>query len=369
MTFFRDKEVGIKTYLEHNLSHHLEIEIHQMLKDGYQPHDIAKDLLQRIGIERMTTETKLRILNFAHNCGYSKGVANYIKLRIERSKNPPWGLFAHMIFEAGIPYSRNLADYMFEGAQVHKSLADLVEFQNWDSLDPRFKELRKSVKNSLKKNLSDKRDRLIEKIKFMREQRILEQEKLAIDQLTTLFPDDPFLKDKENHFELRWAQDIIRKRASANREARIEKQSIALDNEQKKWVSEMKKNLPDLLKNFPDQAYNIAITFKMMELPALAVIALQSAPKEEDCEWLLIETLIEMGRAVVALDAIHNIEKSYASKPGTSFAANYLRAQALWKLEEKQLAISIISSIIKIRPQYRSATALLSQWMGETHVS
>jgi hypothetical protein len=56
------------------------------------------------------------------------------------------------------------------------------------------------------------------------------------------------------------------------------------------------------------------------------------------------------------------MEIKYISDPETTFAVSYLRAQALQGLGQHGSALEIMQSIVRVRPNYRSAHSLILEW-------
>jgi hypothetical protein len=80
--------------------------------------------------------------------------------------------------------------------------------------------------------------------------------------------------------------------------------------------------------------------------------------------WLRAEILIHARRFVDLLEELDELELLFAHDPESTSSVIYLRAQALWGLDQRALAISMMESLVKSRLHYRSADALLAEWKG-----
>ena len=111
-------------------------------------------------------------------------------------------------------------------------------------------------------------------------------------------------------------------------------------------------------------AYNLAIGLYFIELYHEALQVIRRAPESSAKDWFYLELLLRCGRYLECLDEVNQIELKYSADPESTFAATYIRAQALWGLGQTGSAIELLRSIVDIRPSYRSAHSLLNEWAG-----
>jgi tetratricopeptide (TPR) repeat protein len=86
------------------------------------------------------------------------------------------------------------------------------------------------------------------------------------------------------------------------------------------------------------------------------------APAVPPNDWLRAELLVHARRFVEGLEHLKHLEVRYVDDPETSFAVSYLKAQCLQELGQKDAALEILKSIVRVRPNYRSAHALIQEW-------
>lgn len=340
----------------------IERDINSLLKDGLSVSSVGAALFRRLEQERLTPSQKLEIYQFAYNAGIHGAILDHFAKRIKVGKAIPWALFVQLLHENGIKYRQGLATHIFEGAQTQKALKELLNFYRWDHLDPRFHPLRTSRDKDRQAEFGRIKQRLKEKIIYLQDQRMLDEEKRAIEKYEEMYPDDPFVQEQKSAFKERWARELIHLRASSLRESKIRRSVKEHDSYTTSWIKLIQKELDRLQKSFPHQMYDLAVGFMMLDLPELSVSALERCQRSENIEWLLAEALIAADRPLDSIGLLYEIELKYAAKPETSFGVGYLRAQALWKLGQEEMAIGILTSIINIRPKYRSAHALLEEW-------
>ena len=61
-------------------------------------------------------------------------------------------------------------------------------------------------------------------------------------------------------------------------------------------------------------------------------------------------------------EAVNHLEIKYVDDPETTFAVAYLRAQCLRELGQEAAALETLRSLVRVRPNYRSAHALILEW-------
>jgi hypothetical protein len=134
----------------------------------------------------------------------------------------------------------------------------------------------------------------------------------------------------------------------------------------------------DLLKDPSEEAVALAVDFAVSQLmwdnedgaihlldQVLERLKKNHSKETVPTDWLRAEILLRGRKFVSLLDHLTWLETAYADDPETVFSVQYLRAQALWGLNQKFVAIEIIEGLLQARPDYRTAHALLDQWKEE----
>ena len=114
----------------------------------------------------------------------------------------------------------------------------------------------------------------------------------------------------------------------------------------------------------PSASYNFAIMFYFMGCFEEALIICQKSDAKENQPWFTIELLLKTRRYLQALEAIDEMQPSFANDPEAQFSSTYLKAIAYWGLHQGATAIELMQSIVNVRPEYRSAQSLFSKWNG-----
>jgi thioredoxin-like negative regulator of GroEL len=208
----------------------------------------------------------------------------------------------------------------------------------------------------------------------MRANRMFEQELSVLDEFQAEIPGEPEIKQAKEAYNLRWARDIV-----ANSAANSGTSDNPTDDLQRKlqskadWLSEDQLDNKDLVvkraieiaQGDPQLAYDLAIALHMMDFNSEAIEVLDCAVESPATDWLRLELMIRARQFVTALEEANNLELRYAGVPDSSFSVTYARARALYGLGQTETAIDLLKSIVRIRPHYKSAQSLLTEWNGD----
>lgn len=345
------------------MANRIERKIHRLLVVGKSPKNIFDELTRDLFQKKISMEERLSIFSFGLNAGlYQQLLANFVETFHEKAP-VPWGHYIHLLDTLRINPNREVIESVIKGARRQKNLETLSMVRSWDRHDKRFHEFRSAIENKRRDDHDNKKQVMIEKIEFYRSQRMVDEEKRALKVLLKMFPNDIAIQEEHEKFQRQWAREIIAQNSRDVREARIVDQKKPGKRELlliKCITDEMLR----ILGKDNKHAYNFAIALKTMAhpLPALKVLAM--ADDAWEVEWLKIELLIDSGRFIDCLNAVHDLEMRYAHDPETTFAATYARAKALNGLGQSGPAIDLLQSIVSVRPNYRSAYSLMAEWAG-----
>lgn len=228
---------------------------------------------------------------------------------------------------------------------------------------PAVREIREKLSQSLSIKLQKQRDQLFEKLKFFRAQGIIEEERRVLALIERSYPDDPELWQIRTSFKERWAQHILN-RPRPSRTIHLPRRPTRSSDELK-FVSFVSVELKKLIRAHPSNAYDAALCLLFMEAYTEALDVLGFHTMNQASDWLRLELHLMSGQYLNALEDCRQVEIRYSDQPETAFAASYGRAQALYGLGKTSEAIEVLSSLLRVRPSYRSAGSLLLKWEGE----
>lgn len=343
------------------MANRAERKIHRLLTVGKSAREIFDELTIDLFQKKVSEAERLSIFSFGLNAGlYQQMLANFVEVFHEKTPTP-WGHFLVLLDKLKIKPGPEIIESVIKGAKRQERVENLSLVHSWDLLDPRFSQMRQEVEKARKQKFSDKKQMLLDKIEFYRNQRMADEERRAIRVLLKMYPDDPLVKSEFDQFQKQWARDVVARNTDENRDNRI-LQNPKLDTVHVKTAKILVDAMLMEAQKKPHSAYNFAIGLKMMGLAEFGLRVLQFADDNWASEWLGIELLIDCGRFVDCLNAVHELELKYADDPETTFAATYARAKALHGLGQSGPAIDLLQSIVNVRPNYRSAFTLMTEW-------
>lgn len=346
----------------------LEIEIHNLFQEGASTEFVSRELVAKYEKHEVLSPSEIEGLShFLITCGRFDLLKKlYIKC-IHRSKISlfPVGYLIEAITKQNKPITDQVIDIC--DAIIAKQPFETTALQS-----PQIKLFSVQVATELRemqKNYSDDRlkqkTRLIEQLNHYRVAQLPEQEEAVLQQLTKLYPQDLEIGLlKQAHLEKK-ADDIL-ERVISKRVFSKAKSSLARDATTTEFLDEMDKNIlkiaAELQQTQPDQLYNLAILSFQFELYNTCIKVLEKAPETAAINWLRAEALMEAGRFLDLLHIVEFLETQAHLSADSAFGVTYLKAIAYHGLGQKELALSLMESILKIVPFYRSAEALIIEW-------
>lgn len=225
--------------------------------------------------------------------------------------------------------------------------------------------------------LQEEKAMLYEKLQFMRDNHMLEQEAQILNELLALYPNDAELGLAKKDLQIRWAKNVIASSTSKKNEnlSMLRGGTWPEDNIESALIKSLVIDRSiELASEYPERAYDLAIGLKFMDCPkeALEVLELQKKQPPDKIksslmptDWLYLELLLEARQYLRAFEETKKMEVQYSAAPETAPAIIYSRAQALWGLGQNEPAIELMKTLVRIRPDYKSAQSYLALWIGE----
>ncbi|MGE0631845.1 MAG: hypothetical protein AB7O96_05530 [Pseudobdellovibrionaceae bacterium] len=200
-------------------------------------------------------------------------------------------------------------------------------------------------------------------MQFFFTQHMLEQERKLLNKFEKLYPGDREIAEQKKAFIERNARDVLSKKNTSIPFV-VPFETNPLSATETAATSQIYQASEEHLVETPEYAIDFAVLFEMMDDYDHAFAALRFALPSLSQKWLECELLLLSRRYLEALELIRSIEAELAADPETVYACAYLRAQSLWGLGERSVAIEILEGLVVSRPQYRSAASLLQIWRG-----
>lgn len=344
----------------------LEAEISSLMSHLGDLDLVADELVRRWDRNLLDENEQIDCAQFLVSAGlYSRLFEQVLRL-LASGHTLPWTQFAEALGRARVKLSNKDVRTLFEGAEEQDQIDAFVRSQQLDIWDRRFAERRAQAQGKRALAIAQKKQALKDRLEFMRNNRMYDEERKVLEEIQVLFPDEPEFKSDRNSFELRWAREVIAKSSTSVTDPtqdlawKIEK----LTPEQQSSKSLIVARAKELAHENPRLAYDLAVCLHFMDFNSEAIDVLAEAERSPSADWLRLELMIRARQYVNALDEASKLEVDYADDPEAVFAVVYARARALWGLGQNLMAIDLLRSLVRIRPQYKSAHSLLMDWTG-----
>lgn len=346
------------------MSEALEMAIRDLLISEGNSNRVAESFIKRIfrdGTEPAEVES---FLNFLIQAGYYQELLKFFAHELRLKHTVHLLALCHLLHKSGFQPHSDFLNSLFIAQDNSKESYTLSHYSPWESLDPRFVELKATTLNKLREHHLAERESLIQKLEFFRNHRMLEEEKKLLLELANRYPGDPQFYQEQEEFHLRWARSVISRKATDLLDVELDPTEEIFSEQAIGCIQAILSTMKFLAQRDPRLAYDFAIGFYFLDLFENAREILDYAQPSLSVDWFQVELLLKSRRYVECLDFIQTVEKRYANDPETTFGATYYRALALGSLGQTSTAIELLKSIVTIRPHYRSAHALLLKWGG-----
>ena len=347
--------------------HKIEYLIHNLLVLHDAP-DIAADYLLKHYENETTSFEELKVISqFLLNCGFYATLVNFLTRKLKYDEVLPWGHFAEALIRSNMSVSLEVRKAVIEGAKSQKALGELSLCQQLDTVDEKIVTARESRKKSfLKKQLALKED-LLAQYEMFKSQGLIQEEHKLIDRFVRFFPQDPSMAKAKELLHERQAMDLLFKKSQTKAISKKNYYYETLEPELEPLFANIENYMLQELQKDATLGLDFMVCQLMWDRPdsALKIAEHISAETESGqliLDWLMAESYLRARRFVELLNHIAFLEAKYVHDPEITFAALYLRAQALWGMEQKYSAMEMMESLLAARPKYRSAHALLDEW-------
>lgn len=345
----------------------IEMMIHNLLV-LHGSSDIAADhLLKQFENENTSFEELKTISKFLLNCGFYATLVAFLIKKLKFDNRIPWGHLAEALVKANMSVSIEIRKALFEGAKSQKIIGELSLCQRLDLIDDRILQSRESRKKSfLKKQLRFKEDLLAQYEMFKSQGLVVEEEKL-IERFIHFFPNDPTMRKAKETLHERQAMDLLVKKTQQKSFGKKTFFYDFADPKTDEIIKTIELTMIEELKSDSTLGVDFMVAMMMWERPQSALRISEYVIRTNEfvakvVDWLMADAYLQSRHFVELLNFVAFLESKYVSDPEVTFAAIYLRAQALWGMEQKYSAMEMLESLLTIRPKYRSAHALLDEW-------
>lgn len=347
----------------------LELEIQTLLKHHVELDLTADALIKKYENEKLSLSEFETIATFLLHSGFCATLTDLIVRKLGDQSKTPWGHFAEALFLSSALIEPEVKKAILEGAEEDHALALLSRSRHLDHFEEEIPRQRGLRQQNFKEKSKLQRQDLLQELDVMRSQGLHAEEDKLIEKMNRLFPNDSEILKLRTALKERLALDFIAKRPRPKHQVFIP-QHEPKDAATQEALDQIEKEMTAILEREPELKSWLANDFALAMIvwenfeSALRLLAMNTETHYET-DWLRAEALLGGRRHAELLNHLTFLETAYSQDPDNIYAVHYLRAQALWGLNQKMMAIEILEGMIVSRPQYRSASALLDQWKDD----
>ena len=207
---------------------------------------------------------------------------------------------------------------------------------------------------------------MIEKeLQIAASQKLFKKEGELIQDLIQLDDQNLLFQQRWQEYQYKQARDVFDEYKNAHPDLLYTIQNHT-SPEEDKILKNLVKGLNQLAKKYPQKLINdMIIILSSTGYTHLAIEFLENHLDTSERQWIYLDLLLEDKQYLKCLNFVEQTFLQTNPNSETAFALHYAKAQAYYGLQEYDKAKVILNDLILLRPQYRSAKALLSQWKLE----
>ena len=339
-----------------------ELPLRRLLKKNLPPAQLCKELVQFLSEHEPEWEEKRPVWHFLLQTGHERFLAQALDQAFKMKERVPFDVFITLMARSKVRPERLTIEALLKGLRKQEALDEVIVARGWDSFDPRLAEIRTTLLKQKKEAHQRFRDGLKDKFEFLINQRMEEQAGRVLRRMLDLYPDDEEFRHLKRNFDEQWARNVLANHRASTLLEKIEATLTEPSPSDDEMLDCFIKEGEKICLENRDFAADLAVTFLFMEEYARAVESMAWAPLTTANEWMRVELLLRARRYIEALEALAHLEIKYVDNPETTFAVSYLRAKCLHASGQTEEAINILKSLVRVRPNYRSAQSLLLEW-------
>jgi hypothetical protein len=338
-----------------------ELELRRLLKDKPKADALTTALVKRILDESLPWEEKRSCWHLLYLSGREGTLAHALTQCLKAKLRVPFDLLIQLCTQQAIKPTPIAIESLIKGLRKQGALDELIGSPGWDRWDKRLRQMRTQL---LERKIAEQKrfkDGLLEKFEFLQSQRMTEQAGRVLRRMVELYPEDPHFAELKSRFDEQWAREVLANHMASS-QAQIERTQTAPSTSDQEMLNCFLREGEKICVEHREFAADLAIGFWWMENYTLALEILAWAPPTVGHDWMKAELLYAARRFIEALEHLNTLEIKYIDDPETTFAVSYMRARCLRSCGQEAAAQEILQSIVRVRPNYRSAHALLLEW-------
>lgn len=339
-----------------------ELELRRILKKRQSGQKLSTTLIKLILDEALPWEEKRAVWHFLYSSGRHGLLAVTLAQELRHKNRIPFDLLIQIMTEAQVAPKAAVLESLMKGARKQSAVDELIAANGWDGYDKRFSQIREKLLSQKISEQKKFKSGLLEKFEFLQSQRMTEQAGRVLRRMVELYPDEPQFKKLKDNFDEQWARDVLSTHQAVLSNEKLDRTLTAPSTSDEEMLKCFAQEGEKICMEHREFAADLSIAFLFLEDYNRALDALPWAPPSRANDWLRAELLFEARRFIECIELLNHLEVKYVEDPESTFAVSYLRAQCLQYCGQQAAALEILKSIVRVRPHYRSVSALIQQW-------
>jgi len=294
--------------------------------------------------------------------GLHQRLFKYLIERLEKDLPISWDCLFTLIKRHQLDINIDLITQVFIQEQHEPALlANSNCLESSELLNLRTQYLNQQYKKSSQLNIESE-------LQISKSQRLITKEGKLIQELIQLDNKNPLFQQKWQEYEYAQAKDVFDEYRNAHHDLMytIRNQTSP---EEEKILKNLVTGLNQLAEKHPPKLINdMVILLSSTGYTPLAITFLENRLDTDERRWIYLDLLLEDEQYLKCLNFAEQTFLKTTPDSDTAFALNYIKARAYYGLKEYEKAKTIMSRLVSLRPQYRSAKALLCQWKLEAEL-
>lgn len=315
--------------------------------------------LQEIAVQLKDTEHCADYCAFLFSSGLHQTLFKYLIKRLKENLSIPWNYLFILIKKYQMDIDTEMIAQVFiQNNEEPFLLSNSHCLDSAELVNLRSKYLAKRYKQDPQLNIE-------REMQIAVSQKLLQKEKELIKNLIQLDDKNPIFQQLWQNYQYKQAKDVFDEYKNAHQESFYATQNHS-SKEEDKILKKLVEGLNQLAgKHSPKLINDMVIILSSTGCTHLAIDFLEGRLDTEERKWIYLDLLLEDKQFFKCLNFIEQMFLQINPNSDTAFSLNYAKAQAYYGLKEYDKAKTILNDLISLRPEYRSAKTLLSQWKSE----
>lgn len=332
----------------------IENRIHSLLKNDLTPKEIFKKIKNDFNIEELS--------RFLYNSGMEKTLLKFSIFRLEKGEPVSWAFILKILIKHNISSENNLEKILFNHWLSKKENQSLLLFacEQWEDVSPEFQYLSQVYLQEMEERNLSKEKELLDQLAFVQAQDLITEEEEIISKLFAINPSSEAYKKLKKNLKEKKAILVIQKERKSRREKNnlesFSRQTY-LDDINKDWLNA----IFNIAKQNQSQTKNLALFLQFCNNPSKAIQLLDMHIGQVSDYWFYLDLCMETKQFTKGLELINQLSLK-ASKQISMLSLIYIKAQLLYALGQKKIAIEYLQSIYQFKPDYKSVEYFLNKW-------